>query len=272
MKMNEILCREARQTLVVMLLMLLAAGCVRNPSFKVMNCSREQSVEASAELPVSFSASVSLDYPMVLGDTTHVATAFRHAIVESAFGWDYDTLDVETASRVYVESLVEDFRDLSADMKSAGMYGDGTDSEVAEWFDTVTGYFAGSSRRFSSYMLEYSSYSGGAHPELAAEGIVFDLHEGVRVSLDDIFKPGFDEILGSLISLHAPECMPEGAAEALFSPSITPTGNFVLTGRSITFIYNPYEIGPYTLGVIQISVPLRECREAGILAEGVWKR
>lgn len=270
--MNKILCREARQTLVAMLLMLLAAGCGRNPYFKVMNCSMNQTIAPSAELPVKYKASVSIDYPMVKGDTMHVATAFRNLIVSNALGWEYDSLDVETASKVYMFGLLEDFRAIAEQMQFTGMYNGGAGSEVIDWFDSVNGYFAGSNGKFSSYMVERSSYSGGDYTESAALGIVFDLHEGRQVTLDDIFKPDAFDTLCELISRHAPECMPDGVAETLSLSSIPPTGNYVLTGKSITFIYNPNEIGPYELGVIQISVPLRECQEAGIFAEGVWKR
>lgn len=264
--MNQILCKEARKALAVVIFLLALAGCAHNPHFDVMNFSTQAEVPADEQLPVSYSVSVSLDYPIVKGDTTHVVTAYRHAIVSNAFGWQFDTIDVSRAAQVYVDSLAGDFSALSSSMKAAGMYDDGQNEEVAGWFDTVNGYFAGSGRQYSSYVIEYAGYSGGAHAETATTGLVFDLVQGCQVTLDDIFKPDFDDILGSLISLHAAECLPEGAEEALFSTSIMPTGNFVITGKSITFIYNPYEIGPYSLGTVQISVPLKECREAGILA------
>ena len=267
--MNEILCKEARLTLVVMLLMLLAAGCARNPYFKVMNASEKLYVEAGDDSPVPYSVNVSMDYPMVKGDTTHVATAIRYSIVDHMFGWEYDTLDAGTATKMFAQSLLDDFKSLSADMKTAGMYSDGSGTEQSEWYENLTGYFAGSWKHFSSYVVEYSGYSGGTRPDMFTNGLVFDLNSGAEVTLDDLFKPGFDEVMGDLIRLHAEECLPAGAMEVLFEPSIVPTGNFVLTGKSITFIYNPYEIAPYGLGILQISVPLRECRKAGILAEGI---
>lgn len=267
--MNKILCKEAKQTLIVLLLVMLAAGCARTPYFQVLNASEETTVEPEEGFPVNFNVSVSIDYPEVKGDTTHVITALRHAIVLHAFGWDFDTLDVETAAKVYVERLTGDFKAFSEEMKSSGMYSEGSDPEIDEWYDSLTGYFAGSCKRFSSYVLEYSGYSGGGHPDAAATGIVFDLVDGVQVTLDEVIKPGSDKKLGELIRLHAAECVPEGTAGALYSPFLMPIGNFVITGQSITFIYNPGEIGPQGLGVVQISVPLKECRKAGVLAKGI---
>lgn len=264
--MNDILSREARQALTVLIILMCAAGCARNPHFDVLNSYAESSVPAKAGLPVSYRTEVSLDYPMAKGDTSHVVTSMRTTIVASALGWQFDTVDVERAVQVYVDSLSGDFSSLSLNMENAGMYDDSQDGEVSEWYDTVTGYFAGSKKHYSSYVIEYSSYSGGAHPESGVIGLVFDLLSGAQVTLDDLFVPGFDETLGDLISRHAAESLPDGAAEALFSPSIMPTGNFVLTGKTITFIYNPYEIGPYSLGPVHIQVPVKECATAGILA------
>lgn len=264
--MNDILCKDARKVLAVMIVLLAVAGCVRNPHFDVLNCSSDSEVPSSGAMPISYRTEVSLDYPVARGDTSHVVTSMRRTIVSAALGWQFDTIDVEKAVNVFVDSLASDFSSLSSSMSSVGMYDGSSEEEVAEWFDTVTGYFAGSRRHYSSYVIEYSGYSGGAHPESGVTGLVFDLLTGNQVTLDDLFVPGSDEVLGALISKHVRECLPEGGEEALFSSNILPTGNFVLTGGSITFIYNPYEIGPYSLGTVHIAVPVKECGAAGILA------
>lgn len=267
--MNDILCGDARKALAAMIVLLCVAGCVRNPHFEVLNSTAESVVAAKGELPVSYRAEVSLAYPMAKGDTSHVITSVRKAIVENALGWQFDTLDVDLAVKYFVDSLASDFRALSSNMAEAGMYDGSNDEELSEWFDTMNGYFVGSRKHYSSYILEYSGYSGGAHPESGVTGLVFDLLDGSQITLDDLFVPDFDETLGSLISAHLPESLPEGGVEALFSDSVMPTGNFVLTGKSITFIYNPYEIGPYSLGAIHVSVPVKECIAAGILAADI---
>lgn len=266
--MNRILCKEAGMAMKFVVLMLVLAGCARTPYFNVRTVSKESTVAGSEALPVTFKVSLSMDYPEAKGDTTHVITAFRHAIVERAFGPEFDTLDVETAAQVYVERLKADFGDFAEKMQSAGMYGDGAEPEVTEWYDSMTGYFAGSKGHYSSYMIEYSGYSGGARPDQAATGLVFDLVEGKLLTLLDIFKPDAEAALSSLIQSHAAECVPEGAAEVVYTPLIAPISNFVLTGKSITFIYNPGVVGPVGLGVVQITVPLSECRKAGTLVKG----
>ena len=53
----------------------------------------------------------------------------------------------------------------------------------------------------------------------------------------------------------------------MFESPISPTGNYILTSDSITFIYNPHEIGPYSIGTPSVTVPIKELKKAGILAK-----
>jgi len=50
----------------------------------------------------------------------------------------------------------------------------------------------------------------------------------------------------------------------LFDKTIKPNDNFYLTSTALTFCYTPYEIGPYAMGQIWISIPLGQL--AGALA------
>ena len=102
--------------------------------------------------------------------------------------------------------------------------------------------------------------------------MVFDTRDGSRVTLDDIFVQGFDEVLTGLLNAHLPESLSQEDMEALFEPTVHPTGNYILTSDSITFIYNPYEIGPHSIGTPSVSVPVKELKKAGILAKKLRTR
>ena len=79
--------------------------------------------------------------------------------------------------------------------------------------------------------------------------------------------PDFDAPLAEIIARHVRENLSEEDIDSLFEPDVQPTGNYILTSDSITFIYNPYEIGPWSMGTPSISVPIRELKKAGILAK-----
>jgi hypothetical protein len=40
-----------------------------------------------------------------------------------------------------------------------------------------------------------------------------------------------------------------------WTDSIKPNGNFYITDESINYIFNPYEIAPYYMGITEVSLP-----------------
>ena len=42
--------------------------------------------------------------------------------------------------------------------------------------------------------------------------------------------------------------------------SIRPNGNFYFAPEGVVYIFNPYEIGPYSLGETNICIPVEEVR------------
>ena len=50
----------------------------------------------------------------------------------------------------------------------------------------------------------------------------------------------------------------EDSYNALFVKDIEPNGNFKVSDEGVIYIYGPYEIGPYYLGSIEVTVPWEE--------------
>ena len=46
--------------------------------------------------------------------------------------------------------------------------------------------------------------------------------------------------------------------EMLFIQEVEPNDNFYITEDGVTFIYNHYEIAPYAMGIIKITIPWNE--------------
>ena len=47
----------------------------------------------------------------------------------------------------------------------------------------------------------------------------------------------------------------------LFEKNIRPNGNFTVSDSGVTYIYNQYEIGPYVMGTIKVTVPWNELED-----------
>ena len=254
------------------LLLVLATNCVRGPRMDILQYTSEQETASIAGCPLTHRLSISLEYPVILGDKGHAAAVIRQAIFEAAFGESYDTLGVEEAAARYAGDLAAEFKELSAAMWRGSRKAGIEPPEDTEWSDDIEGYFAGQNGPYRSYIVNITDFTGGAHSSSTTQAFVFDTNDGSRLTLDDLFVPDFDEVLTDIINRYVPESLSEEDIDELFEPTVLPTGNYILTSDSITFIYNPYEIGPYSLGTPSISVPIKDLKKAGILAKKLRTR
>ena len=254
------------------LLLVLATNCVRTPRMEILSYTAEQETASVAGCPLTHKLDISLEYPMVKGDKEMAATLIRRSIFETAFGQTYDTLNVQEAATRYADDLAAEFKELSAAMWRGWQKAGIADPAAAQWSDSIEGYFAGQNGPYRSYIVNLTDFTGGAHSNSTTRALVFDVTDGSPVTLDDLFVPDFNDILTEILNRHVAESLSEEDIEDLFEPTVSPTGNYILTSDSITFIYNPYEIGPYSIGTPSVSVPIKELKKAGILARKLGTR
>ena len=254
------------------LLLILATNCVRTPRMEILSYTAEQETASVAGCPLTHKLDISLEYPMVKGDKEMAATLIRQSIFETAFGQTYDTLNVQEAATRYADDLAAEFKELSAAMWRGWQKAGIADPAAAQWSDSIEGYFAGQNGPYRSYIVNLTDFTGGAHSNSTTRALVFDVTDGSPVTLDDLFVSDFNDVLTEILNRHVAESLSEEDIEDLFEPTVSPTGNYILTSDSITFIYNPYEIGPYSIGTPSVSVPIKELKKAGILAKKLRTR
>ncbi|HKM45321.1 MAG TPA: DUF3298 domain-containing protein [Dysgonamonadaceae bacterium] len=115
-----------------------------------------------------------------------------------------------------------------------------------------------------SYSVEHSDYTGGAHGSLNALYYIIDLNNLTTITEEDIFKPNYHHFLTSkiiemLMKKHdvaeADELMGEGFFDI---NEIAPNNNFWINNEGVHYVYNQYEIAPYSMGPIEIAIPFEE--------------
>jgi hypothetical protein len=113
--------------------------------------------------------------------------------------------------------------------------------------------------------LEYFGYNftGGAHGNGGATHQVLDLDKEKVLTLDDIFKGSYKEVLTRELELafHRTYRTDQPIREMLLVDRIEPNNNFILTNKGILFSYTPYEIGPYAMGQVNLFVPFARLQE-----------
>ena len=110
-------------------------------------------------------------------------------------------------------------------------------------------------------MVEYYTFQGGPHGEGTMAPLVLDLNSGEVVEEADFFADGYERPVGALIRKRLPEAL-DGDEQLLADiydlESVAPNGNFEVTSAGVTWYFNPYDIAPYYMGVIRVTVPWNE--------------
>ncbi len=111
------------------------------------------------------------------------------------------------------------------------------------------------------YRSHYEEYTGGAHGMYFTQFLNIDLGLMRPLTLEDIFIGEYKEPLTNILWSQLMAKQKVKSREALedmgycSTGELTPIENFYLDSKGITFYYNVYEITPYAMGPVEISVP-----------------
>lgn len=114
-----------------------------------------------------------------------------------------------------------------------------------------------------TYTISRASFTGGAHGMYGIECHNYSLAEGYELTAADLFGEERLVRLGELIRSKLHEEYEAANDQELiergfFPEYIAPTENFTVTAEGVTFFYNPYEIGCYALGLVEVPVSREE--------------
>ncbi len=206
---------------------------------------------------------VSLEYP-VGGASDKALKPMTESIIGRSFSDISGQPAMDAAVKDYIDATVSSYKAEILDIKNFLAEQEGADavSSVLSWEDVLEGRFAGDHGGYVSYITFAYSYTGGAHGNGAEYAIVMNRADGRIVAEDQFFAEGYETALAGLLSDHLAEALPDEESYGyLFVKDIRPNGNFYLTEKGVVYIYSPYEIGPYSLGTIRVTVPWDEVRD-----------
>lgn len=135
-----------------------------------------------------------------------------------------------------------------------------TSSGPLHWFNNyylITGEAKKGYKGIINYTIYFEEFTGGAHPNSSYTVLNFNPENGEEILLDAIFTPGYEtelekkiteSILAQYNASNATELKEKGIEGIYIS------NNFILDKEEITFIYNKYDIAPYSEGDIFVSL------------------
>ncbi len=116
------------------------------------------------------------------------------------------------------------------------------------------------------YRISNYVYSGGAHGITESHYINYNLNKGEAINFANTFIPNIDNklldaIKTELMEQYSAMNMAALQQHGIFTDQLFVTHNIYLDGYDVVFHYNPYEIGPYALGSIDVRVPYYTIQE-----------
>ncbi|MDR3123578.1 MAG: RsiV family protein [Treponema sp.] len=120
-------------------------------------------------------------------------------------------------------------------------------------------YNAGNSR-LAVISREWEYYTGGAHGMRSKDYYVFSLEDKRLLALNDILRDEAKPALGDLVEAELrkqagiPDWIPL-SEQGFFENSVEKLDDFFLQPQGLGFQWDPYEIAPYSAGLIEIVIP-----------------
>lgn len=198
------------------------------------------------------------------GTDTVFADAFNVDI--SYYLFDKRTTDVRGAMITFIDSIIELFKEENKEeirfAKEEGFEPRDIDYEYI--IETEVHY--GNNRDIIGHFIKLYQYTGGAHGGTFITCRNYRLEDGSVVTLDNYFKPGYEKVLIPVLEkklLEYAECSSRDELDEHGYFSNEPmyvSENFEIRQDTIDFIYNQYDIAPYSTGITTLSVANDEIR------------
>lgn len=241
--------KTLKSALVIALATLAVAGCTRKPVRPVFDLAATDTLLRST----GGTCEVTYRYARI---ANAAASPALQAIEEANIGYFYQlegfTGSAEEAAEAAFKEIAADYvQDLPREGSVGADYEISAEAEGAVVDTLVT------------YTISRSSFTGGAHGMYGIECHTYSLAEGYELRAADLFGeerlPQLAELIrAKLYEQYEAANDAELTDKGFFPDYIGVTDNFCVTDEGVTFIYNPYEIGCYALGLVEVAVSREE--------------
>lgn len=180
------------------------------------------------------------------------------------FGDKYMTMTPEEAVKKYTEKYISDYRGDLEPMYKKDEQDKEDESSIGAWYSYYK-YIRSHVQLYTKHLLvyryRYEEFTGGAHGIYMTTFLNMDLRTLAPLRLDDLFVSDYEEPLTDLLWNQLMADNKVATRQELedmgyaTTGELAPTENFYLSKEGITFYYNVYDIAPYVMGPVQITLP-----------------
>jgi len=201
-----------------------------------------------------------MDLTMEFNYPSHFESDSLLQSVQSSFvvafaGDDYKDKSPKTAFEQY-EKVVED------EFMEMGSFAVDDGPDISSYFKHITTTVSDTTDLTITARTQIEDYTGGAHGSYNVFYYNIDTRTGEIFKEKEFFKKDSEEQLTKLLEEKAKTTKNrQGDNITLLEPQeVVPNGNFYLNSEGIVFVYNQYEIAPYSDGLIEITLPYAQIK------------
>lgn len=208
---------------------------------------------------------INFAYPSKSSDELLKDTLDKYFIA-ACFGDKYMGEKPQEVVKQYTEAYISEYRRDLEPMYLEDEKDKENESSVGAWYSYYKGiesHVQLYEKNLLVYRINYNEYTGGAHGIYMTTYLNFDLGLLRPLRLDDIFVGDYQEPLTDLIWN---QLMADNGAKTRAeledmgygsTGEIAATENFYLNKDGVTFYYNVYDITPYAMGPVVVSLPFQ---------------
>lgn len=215
-----------------------------------------------------------LDYSCLNEKDDSIAGIINRSIQREFLGEDFAQLSPEEAIDSFKNVYLRDYRKEVGELYLSDLDKSTSREVVPQWYAQtyslvtfVEEGYGGTVNATASYFVDM----GGAHPNQWNRWINIDFNTGKQLAKDEVFRQdAFQEVEGILLNKLLANCAelhPDAEVKTLedlqalgylqMTPIYIPD-NFLLSKNAVMFLFNRYDIAPYSAGEIVLEVPYEE--------------
>ena len=242
----------------MMILMLIGCQQMDENSIEFETFTADKTVALVSDAENSPLCKVSLKLQSATKECGHRGEVINYTVAERLF--HMQEVSVKSAIDRFAEDFTQTYRQTMLPLYNQ----DQNDTTKRPWYDfhyVISAETHKGSEKTLVYIATIDYYEGGAHGTNQQEIMNFEAKSGRLLGLQDIFIDGSAEelnkiLLNALIESKGVSSLSELKEKGyLVALDIYAPENFIIGEETITFVYNPSEIAPYTEGATQLIIP-----------------
>lgn len=256
----------------------LLSGCngqkqIDSSTIEYINLKEDVHLEDNTTSP-AYKMTIDYAYLAEKNGNDTIAHKINHTVQSTILGKKYAEMEPQAAIDSFKNVYVREYRNSVADLYKEDIKNGTSKDELPSWYNyeySLTTQFKDGKEGVLNYTAVTFEYSGGAHPNQWENWLNFDKNTGKRLTLKDVFMAGSETpmskmLLEKLIKEMATkldnsniQSLEDLQNEGILnSTNMYVPDNFLLEKNEASFLYNKYDIAPYAMGTIVLSLPYAE--------------